>query len=135
MNTKRISNISEAKVLAKFSEQGWAVLVPWGDTEPYDLVIDRGSGFESVQVKTARYLPTKEGLEFKTYSMTGGRGYQRTKLQYFGKVDLYAAYFPPLDSVYLVPVDSSKSSISLRLTATKNNQTKGIRMASDYLVR
>ena len=40
MNSKRIGNIGEAKVLAKFVEMGMPVYIPFGDNEKADLVAE-----------------------------------------------------------------------------------------------
>ena len=48
-------NAGEAKVLAALVERGFDVLVPFGEGQPYDLVIHLGhSEFCRVQCKTAR---------------------------------------------------------------------------------
>lgn len=41
MNSKRIGNIGEAKVLAKFVEMGIPIYIPFGDDEKADLCIYR----------------------------------------------------------------------------------------------
>jgi len=133
MNTKRIGNISEAKALAKFLEKGWVVLQPFGDAEPYDLVIDRGQGFERVQVKTGRYH--KGCCIFNAHSISG-RTNNQTETKYIGLADLFAVYYPPLDVIYLLDVnDIGHLSIPmLRLEPTKNNQQYRTRYAKDYVL-
>jgi hypothetical protein len=41
--------------LAWFGAQGWDVCVPLIDNQPYDLVVDDGTGLKKVQVKTTTY--------------------------------------------------------------------------------
>lgn len=136
VNTKRTGNISEAKVLAKFVEQGWSVLSPFGDIEPYDLVIDRGFGFEKVQVKTA-WKPTdsKGSVCFNTTSIVSKAGGRQVRKTYEGLIDLFAVYNPELDEVYVIPVNDVKSSQPrLRIDEPLNNQVKGIMWAKMYLL-
>lgn len=129
MNTKRIGNISEAKALSAFVSKGWVVLLPFGDTEPYDLVIDKGLGFEKVQVKTAR--KTKNGcIVFNAYSIPG-RSTDYTQTLYHGKADLFAVYSPDYDKVYLIPVDQVGTQPSLRIEP-ESKKHPGIRYAKDF---
>ena len=54
-NTKAIGTISESVVLSEFLKAGFPVLLPFGDNLRYDMVIEAGGRFLSVQCKTARY--------------------------------------------------------------------------------
>lgn len=133
METKRKGNLAEAKVLAQFVELGYSVLLPFGDTEPYDLVIDRGKGFESVQVKHGRYNKNQDGILFNAYSLSG-RTHNQVATTYIGKADLFGVYFAPLDTVYLIPVaECPTTKVTLRLTPPSNGQQSGIRYATDHL--
>jgi len=44
-NTKAIGEISEAIVLAEFLKMGFPVLLPFGDNQRYDMVIEAGGRF------------------------------------------------------------------------------------------
>ncbi len=103
MNSKSIGNISEAKVLAKFVSLGWVVLSPFGDNERYDFVIDRGKGFERVQVKTAQLTNDCGACRFHVFSLSGS--YTKIKRGYEGEVEFFAVYNGVLDKVYLVPIE------------------------------
>lgn len=134
--TKRTGNASEARVLSVFVLLGWEVLLPFGDCEPYDMVINRGNGFERIQVKTGcvrdgRVDFQTSGVVYKNNTME-----RFGKRNYRGKADLFAVYCEELDNVYLVSVDEvGVSGCSLRLDPTKNGQVKNVRMANDYLLR
>ena len=43
MNTKQIGDISEVTVLAELIKRGYTASVPFGDNDPYDLIVDIGS--------------------------------------------------------------------------------------------
>ncbi len=125
MNTKRKGAASELIAAARFASLGWAVLLPFGDNERYDVVIDRGHGFERIQVKTG--------------SLNGGRiqftpkseSYSAPARSYLGEADFFAVVFD--NRVFLVPVEHvGTSSAYLRLTAPKNGQRSKIRWAVDY---
>lgn len=129
LNSKAIGDISVAMVLARFLELGWIVLLPFGDNQRYDIVIDRGNGFEKVQVKTAHKLG--DCLEFATCSSYAHRGGKRKS--YYGECDLFAVYSKDTNKVYMLKVDDApKTTCSLRLTPPRNRQKKNIRIASDY---
>ena len=123
-------DICEGAVLAEMTKLGLTVLVPWRQDMPYDLVVhlpdDR---FLRVQCKTGR---ERGGcVLFNSASTDHGRG----RLDYRGRADVLAVYCPTLDRVYVVPVEEAAGYVtSLRLTASRNNQRRGIRMAEDYEV-
>jgi hypothetical protein len=121
-------NAAEAAVLNAFVERDLAVLIPFGEGQPYDLVVDLPTnGFLRIQCKTAR---TRAGcLEFNSRTTDHGRG----RLPYWGLADMFGVYYPPSQSIYLVPVrDVSTFHVRLRLEPTRNNQQRRIRMATDY---
>lgn len=128
MNTKRVGSASEAVCLAKFTSLGWTVLIPWGDNDRYDLVIDRGDGFQTIQVKTGRLV--KGCIMFNAYGTTGrvGNGVERG---YKSEVDYFAVVFD--EKVYLVPVDEVGTKPMLRVEPALSRMPT-IRWAKDYLV-
>lgn len=60
MDTKRIGNIGEACVLAKFVELGIPVYIPFGDNESADLVVDINGKLRKIQIKTCSSLKDNE---------------------------------------------------------------------------
>jgi hypothetical protein len=53
VNTKAIGEVSEAVILAEFLKAGFPVLLPFGDNQRYDMVIEVSGRFLRVQCKTA----------------------------------------------------------------------------------
>lgn len=129
-NSKTVGDASEARALARFVELGWAVMIPWGDNLRYDMVIDRGRGFERVQVKTAR---VKNGaLTFRSCSQSVKAS---RKIKYNGQADLFAVCCPADPKIYLISVDETNhTEVFLRFEQTKNHQEKNIRWASYYAI-
>jgi len=130
MTTALKGNTTEAAVLKALAERDFAVLVPFGEGHPYDLVVHlAGTSFVRVQCKTGR---VKKGcVVFNSNSTDHGRGAGN----YLGLADLFGVYCPARDAVYLVPVRDVPTSIPhLRIEATRNNQESGIRYAADYEV-
>jgi hypothetical protein len=50
---KRRGEAAEAAFLARATHLGFGVLVPWGESRPYDAAVDCGRGLLRVQVKSA----------------------------------------------------------------------------------
>jgi PD-(D/E)XK endonuclease len=128
VTTAQKGNTTEAAVLRALAERDFAVLVPFGEGHPYDLVVHlAGTCFARVQCKTGQ---VKNGcLVFNSRSTDHGRGAGT----YLGLADLFGVYCPSTDAVYLVPVEAVPTSKSyLRIEAPRNNQEKRIRYAADY---
>lgn len=127
---KIIGEISEAQVLARMLRAGEVVLLPFGDCQRYDMVMDRDVGFIRVQVKTGRL---KQGtVRFQT-SSSGSTTDHRTRVSYVGAIDCFAVYCPENDQVYLVPIEECPGNdMWLRIEPPKNGQKFGIRLAADY---
>jgi hypothetical protein len=68
-------------------------------------------------------------LVFNPHTTDHGRGRQ----SYLGRADIFGVYFPPAESVYLVPINAvTRFSGRLRLEPARNNQRRGIRFAADF---
>jgi hypothetical protein len=115
-------------VLASLTRRKLDVLVPFGEGQPYDLVVHlTGSTFLRVQCKTA--WPGGGCMIFNCRTTDHGRGPQ----SYLGLADIFGVYFPPSQAVYLVPIDAvAEFEGRLRLKPTRNNQKQRIRFAADY---
>lgn len=47
-------NVGVARAIYEYTKRGNTVLMPWSDSDKYDMVIDDGSTLLKVQVKTSR---------------------------------------------------------------------------------
>lgn len=131
-NPKAVGELSEIAVVLHLMRAGYDVARPFGDNARYDLVVDDGARLVRVQVKTARLRAGT--IQFATSSSQLHRG--RGRQHYRGACDLFAAYCPDLDKVYLVPVDGIGAvACSLRIEPPRNGQSAGVRWASDYELR
>jgi hypothetical protein len=125
-------DISVAMVTAAFLRKRFVVLKPLSERSRYDLVIDRGKGFERIQCKTGRLY--KGVVVFKTCSSLRHHKTPNNKGRHYrGEIELFAVYCPSNDSCYLVPVDEVPlTEAALHYKEPKNNQRTGIRFAKDY---
>lgn len=129
--SKSVGERTEAIVLAELLKAGYVVLLPFGDNQRYDLVIDDGVRFQKVQCKTARLAATSAAITFRACSSYVHRG--RGRKGYRGEADLFGVYSPDTGKVYIVPVDDvGETDVNLRLEPPLNGQARGIRMAEQY---
>jgi len=121
-------NATEAAVLSALVERGLLTLIPFGDGHPYDLAVDLGNNLLlRVQCKTA--WPRGGCLLFNARTTDHGRGPR----SYRGLADIFGIYFPPTQSVFLVPIDAvAEFGGRLRIEPALNNQRKRVRMAADF---
>jgi hypothetical protein len=137
-NTKAIGEISEAVVLAEFLKAGIPVLLPFGDNQRYDMVVEAGGRFLSVQCKTASLCGWRgddSSLRFKARSGGFGPGDSVTSRSqpYRGEVDLFAAYSPNTRQVYVLAVDEvPETDVWLRLAPARAHNQHPHRMAEDH---
>lgn len=134
MNSKIIGDISEASVIAALLKSGLNVLMPFGDRNRYDIVIEHDGKFERVQIKTGRQRGRV--IVYNTQSSTRVNG-KRCELGYQGQVETFAVYHRELDRVYMVPVGKAATGKgSLRL-GPKGGSGVGPRClyADDYILR
>lgn len=124
-NTTKIGNVTVANVLLALVKKDKQVLLPFGEGERYDLLIDEGK-FLRVQCKTGKL---KGGaITFNNYSQTAA-GWRKYK----NAVDAYGVYCPQTGKTYLVPVtDCATGKTSLRIEPAKNGMQKNIRYAKAY---
>jgi hypothetical protein len=134
---KIVGDRSCAMVLARLLQVFDTVLLPFGEDQRYDLVIDTGENFLRVQCKTGRLRAG--AIRFHACSSTYHHPHPRTafyRQDYRGTADLFGVYCPETDGVYLVPVEEiGRNTGCLRVESTKNNQVRGIRWAQDYEVK
>jgi hypothetical protein len=135
VHPKLVGDRSTAMVLARLLEIYEIVLLPFGENQRYDLVIESESGFIRVQCKTGRL---RNGvIKFNACSITyhhpnrlPGQGVQAS-LSRSG--DVFGIYCPETDKVSVVPVEEiGKNAGSLRVERALNNQAQRIRWAGDY---
>lgn len=131
-NPKAVGEFTQAIVIAALLKRGVPVSVPYGDNQRYDLIIEVNSKLLKVQVKTARLIKDGAAVAFAVCS-SHHHTKQGGSFDYHGDVDCFISYCSALHKVYLVPItEVGVKACSLRLIPSKNGQSSGIRLASDY---
>ena len=95
---KRRGEAAEAAFLARATSLGFAVCIPWGDSERYDSVVTLGQSFLRVQIKSAaRYANTRYRVR------TTGSSYT---IYTPAEIDFLVAYLVPEDLWYIIPASA-----------------------------
>jgi hypothetical protein len=122
---KGIGDRSEARIIAEFMDAGLYVLIPFGDRNRYDIVIDENGNFIRVQCKTARLVDDK--FVFRTESNNWNTGKRKN---YNGDVDIFAVFLRENKKVYIFNVNNVPVGLcTVRLTEDRSNHGK--RFASE----
>jgi hypothetical protein len=103
MSTKQVGDESEAAVLAELVERGYSVSIPFGDNDPYDLVVDAEPELYRVQVNTGWLEDGR--VRFKTCSRTTEGGDPATRDYTATEVDAFAVRCRELGTLYWVPIE------------------------------
>lgn len=132
LNTKQRGNVTELECMLAFLKLGYNILIPYGDCERYDFVVDINNHFYRIQVKSANTNHIEEGyIEFNTANKTTRNGKFIRHAYTEDQIDYFMTSYN--SQTYLIPVNEcSKTAKRLRFIPPKNGQTKGITFASDY---
>lgn len=133
VNTKRIGNIGEAAVAMKFVENNIPIFTSFGDNEAVDLIAQFDNKLNRIQVKTSE-KSDGDTITFDILRSTTHRNKGRKSPYSKQDIDYFACYSMATKEIYILKVeDAPKTEVTFRLTPTKNNNTKNVRFASDYL--
>ena len=134
MNSKRIGNIGEAKVLAKFVEMGIPIYITFGDDEKADLVAEFNGKLNKIQVKTS--IKSKNGCSiFDLTSSTAHRTNGGRRKYSNSEIDYFALYSLDRDKIYLMKApDNPMTAITIRFEDTKSGKKIGVNYESDFLI-
>ena len=95
-DSKRRGAATEAEFIARATSLNFRVAKPWGDSEPYDVLIGMGHGFWRVQVKRA----TQRRGEYVAKAGSGSGYYTKDD------IDFIAAHLIQENIWYIVPVEA-----------------------------
>lgn len=134
-HTKNKGDLGILKVQLELHLQGFSVFTSQSEHEAFDLVAYKNQRFQRVQVKYRTAENGKVDVPVTT-TWADKNGNHRTAYD-LDEIDVIAVYCPDTDLIYFVPAGELKdrsTGISLRLEKPKNNQTKGVRLAEQYLI-
>jgi hypothetical protein len=94
---KRRGEAAEAAFLARATHLGFSVLLPWGESDPYDAAVDFGRRLLRVQVKSAAAYNGSY-----TIKTTGANG----RVYTLDDIDFVVGYVVPEGIWYVIPVEA-----------------------------
>jgi hypothetical protein len=115
---KRRGEAAQAAFLARATALNSGVLIPWGDSERYDTVVDFGRGLFRVQVKSATAY-AENRYRVKT---TGASGRVYTSAE----IDFFVAYVVPENIWYIIPIQAIGQRKGIRFYPTTRRQSKAM---------
>ena len=132
MLKKEQGTIGLLRVAHSYQLLGYNVLLPFGDSQRYDLVVEKSGKFQKIQVKTI----TKKNGAIQVDARVIGHNLGKFNIYHPTKkdFDILAVVEMKTQEVYIIPFDGNLRRIRLRVSRTKNNQKKNIRLADDYLL-
>jgi hypothetical protein len=103
---------AESAFLHRAVSLGLVVSKPWGDSAPYDFIVDNGRSLFRVQVKSVLRPQREDGA----YEINAGMG-RHVKAAYTRRhIDVLAACILPEDIWYLIPVEAFTPLKTIRLS-------------------
>lgn len=131
MNSKQKGNITELETMLAFLKLGYNVLIPYGDCERYDFVVDANGKFLKIQSKTSVATDEEETC-FKFSCRSSNRKDGKIVHYTYSKdeIDYFATSFN--GKCYLIPVEECGCDKRLRLLPPKNNNFNNVTWAKDY---
>ena len=129
-NTRVIGDIGEAFALAKFTQYGCKVSIPFTENAPYDLIVDYNGKLYKIQVKTTKNI--KNGVMEFYLTRTNGFTFVNTKYNE-KEADYFFLYCIENNWCGLIKISEDLPSIiTIRIDYPKNNDLSRCRFANDY---
>lgn len=119
-SSSRKGDADEAAFVAKACELDFRVAKPWGNIDPYDILVGVGHGFWRVQVKRA----SREGGRYAA-GARGSGNYTKDD------IDFIAAHLIQENIWYIVPIEAfvGRARLSFTLGARRKNKYEKYREA------
>jgi hypothetical protein len=117
---KRKGELAELAFILKAASLGLIVSKPYGDSFPYDLIVEKDGHLLKIQVKSS-FGSKHRGFTVSSVKSGGpcAKGYTPTE------IDFLAAYIAPHDTWYILPVQAIKGFKSLRLYPIPSKKKDG----------
>lgn len=136
MTTKEQGIIGEAQVLAKFQSLNIPVSIPFGDNQPYDLIIDVKGKLYKIQVKTSSQTDNGK-TTFRLQKVRVNQSKNTVSYYKESEIDYYALYSIVRNKIFLIPFSESYNScITIRYEENKysNGNQFDVKYEDDYTV-
>lgn len=114
------------------------IFAPVNSASRVDYIVQLEGEFKKVQIKYISSYENKIAISF-TKNQNGRRDKETDKPLYkkytADEIDLYMVYCPDTSKWYSIPMTyaNDQRGVVLRLEASKNNQSKGVKMAEEFI--
>jgi hypothetical protein len=115
LGNKRMGELSELGFMYRAASYGFGVARPYGDSHPYDLLLQHGKRLLRIQVKSCfgREKNRRTGFAITvSRQLSMGKGKTPYSIE---EIDFIAAFIAPHDAWYLIPVESLGNCKIIRL--------------------
>lgn len=130
-NTKVKGNNAELEALAFFKRHGFSVSIPFGDNDPYDLIVEAPSRkLYRVQVRWASWQRDSLALNLRSSTSRGSRTLDLSRIDAFVAWDGTALYIVPT-----CVLGDCRAAFTLRRGDARNGQKRGIHLAEEFVAR
>lgn len=132
-HTKDKGDKGTGNVIADLLSKGIQVCLPLSEHLPFDLIAVKQNG--SLLKVSVKYRTLTKGCVYVAFSSSYSDSHGvHTKAVNKDLIDLLAIYCPETKEVYYVTPSEFDKSVTLRIEESKNNQTKGVNLAKNYLL-
>ena len=113
LGTKRMGELAELAFMYRAASEGIGVARPYGDSHPYDFLVQHGRHLARIQVKSC-FSPEQPG--HTGFPIIVACHWGRGKLGYsIEEIDFIAAFIAPHDTWYLIPIEALGKNKNIRL--------------------
>lgn len=128
-NSKTLGDETEISIIHELVMAGYGVSLPFGDNDPYDIIVDDDGDLYRVQCKTA-WLTSVGTIRFNTHSQTIRDG-EYVETTYPDEIDAFAVRAPHNHMIYWVDIqDATDQKMDLRYEAKIDHPS--INWAQDF---
>jgi len=133
MTSRLKAEFACSKVDLRAFEKGAIVCTPKPEAR-YDRILDMAGKLFRVQIKYASVTPSHATGSVQVNLQTKYGNGTRTSGYTLSEIDALLVYIPVLDKVLWIPSEifSGKSILTLRMSPSKNNQSKGVLMTTQF---
>jgi hypothetical protein len=128
-NTSSIGQIGEVAVMQKLLKAGWQVLIPYGNSAPYDLVAEKEGRMVRLQIRA-----TRAKGNFISVNCRAKNNRVRLQPNHF---DFLVVYELGSETAFVVPAVEvkGKAVFHIRLSPSRSGQVRGTHPAEEYRER
>ena len=114
LGTKRMGELAEIAFMYRAASEGIGVARPYGDSHPYDFLVQHGRRLARVQVKSC--FTTQRGYRRMGIAIIVAKHARKGVTLYSpDEIDFIAAFVAPHRAWYVIPVEALQGSKSIRL--------------------